>query len=338
VQLRVTRVIDETIDAKSFVLETPTSLSYRAGQFLTIAVPSERAGAVARCYSLSSAPHENELTITVKRTVDGYGSNWLCDNVQAGQTITALPPSGAFTPASYDSDLLLFAAGSGITPVISIAKAALAGGQRNVVLLYANRDERSVIFARQLVQIAEQFPHRFLVVHWLEALQSLPSERHIHNIATHFHTYDSYICGPAPFMSTVMGGLAKAGFPSGRCHREVFRSLSANPFTVSAIDEPSLNVGEWADGTSVVGDCGGSEFAFDDWRTGTSLLDFLLSKEIKAPYSCRSGECGACCFRILDGEVQMAENNVLDEDETAQGYRLACQASPVTDSIRITYE
>ena len=148
---RVVEVIAETEDAHSVVLEVPDQAAfvYKPGQFLTLAVPSDRTGTVARCYSLSSAPHETDLLkITVKRTVEGYGSNWICDNLKQGHEIRVLPPSGIFTPANLDADSLLFAAGSGITPVISLAKSALALGSGKVVLLYANRDEGSVIFAR----------------------------------------------------------------------------------------------------------------------------------------------------------------------------------------------
>ena len=136
-----------------------------------VAVPSDETGLAARCYSLSSAPHSGRHQITVKRTVDGYASNWICDNVRAGQQLTVLPPSGIFTPKSYDDDLLLFAGGSGITPVISIAKTALATGGGKVVLLYANRDEDSVIFVGELNDLAKKYPHRFVVVPWLETVR-----------------------------------------------------------------------------------------------------------------------------------------------------------------------
>ncbi len=116
---RVVEIIEETGDAHSVVLEVPDAgaFQYKSGQFLTVAVPSDRTGLVARCYSLSSAPHESDLLkITVKRTVDGYGSNWICDNVKTGHQLTVLPPSGIFTPKSFDDDLLLFAGGLGASP------------------------------------------------------------------------------------------------------------------------------------------------------------------------------------------------------------------------------
>ena len=133
--------------------------AYKPGQFLTLAVPTDQTGVAARCYSLSSSPHDGgPLTVTVKRTVDGYASNWVCDNLREGDTIRVLPPCGIFTPASLDADLLLFAGGSGITPVMSITRTALPQGTGRIVLFYANRDETSVIFAARADRAGRRAP------------------------------------------------------------------------------------------------------------------------------------------------------------------------------------
>jgi 3-ketosteroid 9alpha-monooxygenase subunit B len=345
VQLRVVEVVEETDDSKSFVLEPPGAMPYKSGQFLTIAVPSEQTGVAARCYSLSSAPHESDLLkITVKRTVDGYASNWMCDNVAAGHMLTVLPPSGIFTPADLDADFLLYAAGSGITPVISIAKSALAQGSGKVVLLYANRDDRSVVFARELTQLAEKYADRFVFVHWLESLQGLPTVAAFRLFAQHFSSYDAFVCGPAPFMQGVVTALKDLGFPRERRHQEKFVSLGGNPFGDAAVeigdpgaesDEPDEPVRTAP--ASVSGDLDGAPFAFDDWPADQPLLDFLLSKGVQAPYSCRLGECSACACRVLEGDVSMKHNDVLDDDDLADGIRLVCQSLPVTDELKITY-
>ncbi len=121
IELTVLEVVRETEDAVSVVFDS--RLDFRPGQFLTLAVPSDRTGVVARCYSLCSVPGE-PLTVTVKRTADGYASGWISDNLRAGDTMRVLEPSGIFTPASLDADLLLFAGGSGVTPIMSIARTA----------------------------------------------------------------------------------------------------------------------------------------------------------------------------------------------------------------------
>lgn len=346
---RVVEVIPETDDAHSVVLEVPDTdaFGYRPGQFLTVAVPSDRTGTVARCYSLSSAPHESDLLkITVKRTVEGYGSNWICDNVSQGDELRVLPPSGIFTPADLDADLLLFAGGSGITPVISIAKSALAHGSGQVVLLYANRDERSVIFARELTELAHKHPDRFVVVHWLESVQGLPTAEHMKTFAAHFASYDAFVCGPGPFMSGVTQALKDLGFPRERRHQEKFVSLGGNPFgdeveDVEDVDQAEDDAATPAGRTgpaTVIGELDGQTFEFDDWPADKPLLDHLLRKGISAPFSCREGNCSACACRIVEGEVQMVHNEVLDDDDLADGIRLACQALPVSDTVRVSYE
>ena len=174
----VAGVIRETDDASSLVLDVPASLAgafaYSPGQFITVRVPSDQTGSVARCYSLCSSPHAGDLpAITVKRKAGGYASNWILDNVTAGTVLDVLPPAGTFCPRSLDGDCLLFAAGSGITPVISILKSVLAAGRGRVALVYANRDERSVIFSGELRRLAAsaEGEGRLVVLHWLDALQ-----------------------------------------------------------------------------------------------------------------------------------------------------------------------
>jgi 3-ketosteroid 9alpha-monooxygenase subunit B len=350
---RVVEVIEETTEAHSIVLEVdPTSAGefvYRPGQFLTVAVPSDQTGTVARCYSLSSAPHETDLLkITVKRTEEGYGSNWICDNVRPGQDLHVLAPSGIFTPVTLDSDFLLFAAGSGITPVISIAKSALARGSGRVVLLYANRDEKSVIFARELTELAQKHPDRFVVVHWLESVQGLPTMDHMKTFAEPFGSYDAFVCGPAPFMTGVTTALKELGFPRDRRHQEKFVSLGGNPFgdrieDLTADDEDASVGSGTTDATGrdaparVDVELDGTKHSFHDWPGDQPLLDLLLEKGLDAPDSCRQGQCSACACRILEGEVKLMHNEVLDEEDLAEGIRLACQSLPVTDSVRVTY-
>jgi len=289
---------------------------------------------------MSSAPHEGELQITIKRTVNGYGSNWICDNVQVGDTVTVLPPSGAFTPHTFDNDLLLFAGGSGITPVISIAKAALALGERNVVLFYANRNHDSVIFARKLKELASAYPGRITVIHWLESLQGLPTDLGLQAFARPFMHSDVYVCGPAMFMTAVANATKSVGVPRERYHQENFVSLTGNPFAFvetdseHALDDSGSNSVETV---SVTGELDGVAFSFDDWPTDVTLLTFLQSKGVKAPSSCRAGECSACSFRIVEGEVQMQKNQVLDAEDLELGYRLACQSLPVSKKLAIIY-
>jgi 3-ketosteroid 9alpha-monooxygenase subunit B len=331
-RLRVTEVVAETADACSLVFDSP-GFDYRPGQFLTLRIPSDRCGSVARCYSLSSSPHvDSSLKVTVKRTADGYGSNWICDSVSAGDELESLAPAGIFTPSSLDTDLLLFAAGSGITPVMSIVKSALAAGSGRVVLVYANRDDRSVIFATELAALVARHPSRLTVIHWLESVQGLPSTETLAALAAPYARYEAFICGPAPFMTATRAALTGLGVERGRVHIERFKSLGANPFEQAVAASSST-----ARAAAVKVTLDGAEHRFD-WPADTRLLDLLLARGVDAPYSCREGACSACACRLVSGEVKMLNNDVLDEEDLADGIRLACQSLPVTDEVEISYE
>jgi 3-ketosteroid 9alpha-monooxygenase subunit B len=359
-ELKVVDVVEETADAHSISFEVPAGaqeqFAYRPGQFLTLAVPSTQTGVAARCYSLSSSPvGGGPLTITVKRTAEGYASNWVCDNLREGDSMRVLPPSGIFTPASLSADLLLFAGGSGITPVISITRTALEQGIGRIVLFYANRDENSVIFARELTELAAAYPDRLQVVHWLESVQGLPSHDQMRAFASTYLTYDAFVCGPAPFMKLTIAALKELEFPRERRHQEKFISLGGNPFgdlhdqevaeheiedaESDPDDADAVSTGEpGPEGpVKLEVELDGENYVFDDWAPGTKLLDHLEAKGIKAPYSCREGECSACAIRLLEGEVKMLHNDVLDDDDLAEGIRLGCQAVPVTDTVKVTY-
>jgi 3-ketosteroid 9alpha-monooxygenase subunit B len=356
--LTVADVIEETHDACSVVLDVPAELqetfAYRPGQFLTVGVPSDQTGLAARCYSLSSTPHSGEHRITVKRTVDGYASNWIHDNLSPGDQLRVLPPSGIFTPASFDEDLLLFAGGSGITPVMSILRTALEKGSGRVVLFYANRDERSVIFAGALRELAEEYADRLVVVHWLESVQGLPSQTTLRTFASAYADSAAFICGPAPFMKGCAEALKELGFPRSRRHQEKFVSLGGNPFgDVEEVLAAQRTIDEADDAedadeaveaepafvgpVSVEVELDGQQYSFDDWQGDRPLLDFLEDKGVDAPFSCREGQCSACACIVLEGEVTLKHNEVLEEADLADGIRLVCQALPASEKLRISY-
>ncbi|GAA2118468.1 FAD-binding oxidoreductase [Nocardioides bigeumensis] len=238
--LRVGTVVRETADTVSVSLEVPdhlrAALTFRPGQFLTVAVPSLETGLVARAYSLSSSPLETDrMTFSVKWTPDGYASKWLHDNVEAGDQLRVLRPSGIFSPRSLDADLLMYAAGSGITPMMSIIRTVLApidagGGAGRMALFYANRDRASVVFAAELDRLAAAHPGRLVVEHWLEEERGLPTGEAIREHAAAYLDRDSFCCGPKPFMDVVAAELRALGFPRERRHQERFVSLGGNPF------------------------------------------------------------------------------------------------------------
>ncbi|MCX4777692.1 ferredoxin--NADP reductase [Streptomyces sp. NBC_01264] len=357
--VRVTDRIQETPEAVSLVLDA--ELPYRPGQFLTVRLPSSTgAGGAARCYSLAGSPHAGDpLRITVKRVPGGVGSGWLCQDVRIGDELEILPPAGTFTPPDLDRNLLLVAGGSGITPVLSLAKSALLAGAGHVALVYANRDSGSVIFRDELWGLAEEHPGRLTVVHWLETLQGLPTAAQLGPLVAPYAGRESYLCGPAPLMDAAEAAIRSAGGRGRAIHRERYFSLSSDVFTGPAPasgqapasgpapasgQAPASGPAPASAAAPAAGDGATAEVEFEgsvhtvDWPVGTPLLDVLLAEGFPAPYSCREGACSACCCRVLEGEVTMVRNEVLAPEDLAEGYVLACQALPLGDRIRISYD
>jgi 3-ketosteroid 9alpha-monooxygenase subunit B len=340
-ELELADVVDETADARSLVFTVPDGaeipaerIRYAPGQFLTLRVPSERTGSVARCYSLCSSPFTGDpMTVTVKRTDDGYASNWLCNHAHAGMKIHVLAPSGTFVPKTLDADFLLLAAGSGITPMMSICKSALAEGSGKVVLIYANRDENSVIFGASLRELAAKYPDRLTVVHWLESVQGLPSAAALAGLAAPHTAHDAYICGPGPFMAAAEEALKHSGVPADRIHIEVFKSLESDPFAAVVVAEDDSDEGP---ATAIVTLDGAQHEV--RWPRNAKLLDVLLDKGLDAPFSCREGHCGACAVLKKSGDVEMDVNDVLEQQDLDEGLILGCQARPRSDSVEVTYD
>lgn len=338
-RLRVRKVVEETADSRSLVFDVPAEsagrFAYRPGQFLTLRIPVADGEHVARCYSLSSAPALDEgLKVTVKRVAGGIGSNWICDHVRPGSEIEVLPPAGTFTPDSLAGDLLFFAGGSGITPVMSIIRSLLHEPTGTAVLIYANRDERSVIFGAELNELAARHPGRFVAIHLLQSVQGLPTVDAISALARPFADRDAaYVCGPGPFMDAVTEALGRLGMSRDRVVLEQFRSLSSDPFADGA---PEIDTGAEPAATLSVSLDG--EQRTLPWPGGTTLLDLLRAHGMDAPFSCKEGACSACACRLVSGEVKMLRNEVLEEEDLAEGWVLGCQSVPITEHVEVTYD
>ena len=366
-RLRVADVIAESADARSFVFELPVALAdafaYRPGQFLTLLLPGaqDAPATLQRCYSLSSAPGVDAAPkITVKRVRDGRASNWLCDSIRPGDELDVMAPAGVFTPRSLDDDLLLFAGGSGITPVLSILKAALVGGRGMLTLIYANRDESSVIFGAALRDLAQRHPGRLRVIHWLDSVQGVPQQRHLEELARPWSRQECFICGPALFMESALAAMLALGLPRAKIHVERFASLQDRPAqaATSARAEPSAQAASAAPASreaanverAPANEAAGAapptarvETQLDGASTqftcapDETLLDAMERAGLSPPNSCRSGLCGACMCRVESGSVTLAENGVLDEEERAAGWTLACSATPASAELRIVF-
>lgn len=334
ISLRVAQVIEETADARSLVFEVPAELAaqfnYKPGQFLTLRIPFEGSW-LPRCYSLSSTPLLDEpLRVTVKRVRDGRASNWLCDVPKAGDAIEVMAPAGVFVPRSLDGDFLLFGGGSGVTPVLSILRSVLHAGQGRVLLIYANRDEASVIFRDELKALAAAHPRRLQVIHWLDSVQGIPAVEQLAELARPFRHAEAFICGPGPFMDAAVTALHGLDVPAAKVHVERFVSLPGEG------EQGEAPVSEAAVAARLEVSLDGAEHALD-CQPGETLLDAMRRAGVRAPYSCLVGACASCMCTVEQGEVELLRNEALDQQELNEGWTLACQAVATSAHVRVRF-
>ncbi|MFI5839674.1 pyridoxamine 5'-phosphate oxidase family protein [Catenuloplanes sp. NPDC051500] len=318
--VRVAEVIRETADATTLVLEDPagTPFDFLPGQFFTL-VLDIGGRTVRRAYSASSAPGSARVTLTVKRTADGYASAHVRDAVRAGDELRVLGPSGSFHVDGAPAELVLLAAGSGITPMMSIIRSTLAGDGR-ITLFYGNRTEADIIFRAALDELAREHPGRLTVRHllsrpgptWTGRRGRLDRETVREALADGAHYY---ACGPAGMLAGIREVLDEAAVPSGRRHEETFTG-------------GAVAAGDGVAQKMTVGDLGTVTVA-----AGQTLLDAGLEAALPMPYSCTVGSCGECRVRLRAGEVRTAEPNCLSRADRDAGYVLACVTQPRTEVV-----
>ncbi|MEX5710545.1 ferredoxin--NADP reductase [Parafrankia sp. FMc6] len=318
----VTRTVHETADARTFVLAPREgSFTYRAGQFVTFRVQID-GEELLRSYSMSSAPEtDSELMTTVKRVPGGRVSNWLIDNVTAGDEVEVTEPKGVFCLQETDVPLLGFCGGSGITPIISLAKSALSNTDRTVRLLCADRDKPSMIFERALAELVEKYPDRLSVVRHLDADSGFLDDAAVKAFVGADGNADCYICGPEPFMD-----LVESAFPGpGRVFVERFGTPAST--------EPA---GEEVEGTVTI--FLGRKKISVSRREGETLLESARRGGLAPPFSCESGTCATCIAKLEEGTATMRVNDALTQDEIDDGYILTCQGVPDSGSTVVRYE
>lgn len=340
-RLVVARVVDATADACSLVLDVPAELSerftYAAGQFCTFRV--EVGGqTLHRCYSMSSSPAvDAELAVTVKRVPDGAVSNWINDHVRAGDHLDVSAPAGTFRLADGNGSILAFAAGSGITPIISLVKEALATTDRSIHLLYANRDQDSTIFRAELCDLASEHRGRLVVDHHLDAERGFIDADALDAVLRRAAPFqDAYVCGPEPFMDLVEAALAPAAEldTDVRVHIERFTPAEIAPDTTSAEDTDHPGESDAASLLTITVD-GRTETTVH--HPGTTVLQAARQAGLTPPSSCEAGSCATCMARVHEGAVTMHVNDALSDDEVADGWILTCQSVPTSPTLRVEY-
>jgi 3-ketosteroid 9alpha-monooxygenase subunit B len=282
-----------------------------------------------RCYSMSSSPSvDDELQVTVKRVPGGLVSNWMIDSLDPGDVVEASVPAGVFRLAPGDGEIVAFSAGSGITPVFSLLKSALATTDRRVRLYYANRDREAVIFAAELHALDERFPDRLEVIHHLDVERGFVDAGAVRPFLGDTASAEFYVCGPGPFMDIVEGTLLEQGVDADRIHIERF--TPAEP--VADADDEDV-----ATTTQVTIGLGGRTDTVEH-RPGITILQTARQMGMAPPFSCESGTCATCMAKLVEGSVKMHVNDVLTDDEVADGWVLTCQSVPTSTSVHIVYE
>lgn len=348
-ELKVKQIVQETKDAISIVFEQPQNkIHYKSGQFLTL-ISSIQGKEVRRAYSLCSSPFTDaDLAVTVKRVDLGLMSNWLPDNLKAGQSIRIMEPMGQFTTefdAKRKRHLIMFAGGSGITPMMSIIKSILSQEPESILsLIYCNRDIDSIIFKHTLEKFETEYEGRVHVIHVLdnapmnwqgysgllnhEMLTKL-FER-IPNWGIDKTTY--LMCGPEGMMKNVETLLAALQIPQEKIFKESFVQGTINKEAKK--EEATAGVGGELVAREVTVRYDNQEFKFVVQPDAT-ILQTALDQGIDLPYSCQSGLCTACRGKCLSGQVKLDEEEGLSKSERAEGYVLTCVGHPLTDDVVI---
>ncbi|MDR6832440.1 MULTISPECIES: 1,2-phenylacetyl-CoA epoxidase subunit PaaE [unclassified Sphingopyxis] len=350
--LKVTDVRRETEDALSICFGVPDALgdifSFRPGQHLTLRafVDGEE---VRRNYSVCVAPHEGELRVAIKQVSGGLFSSWANSHVAVGDQIDVMPPHGSFTWAfdpARARHYAAYAAGSGITPVLSLMKTALAvEAESRFVLFYANRSSGSVMFLEQIAALKDRYLERLSIHHFFDdeegeiALYNgrLDGEKMpeiVRMLMDPVSTDAAFVCGPGPMMDAVEQGLTAAGMRRDQILIERFTAGR-----LSGAESAHLRQREkQAAGRKMQVMIDGRRRRLDFDADHGSILENARAAGLPAPFACKAGVCATCRARLLSGRVHMAANYGLSAAEVAQGYVLTCQAIPETDDVVLDYD
>ncbi|HZR80942.1 MAG TPA: ferredoxin--NADP reductase [Candidatus Binatia bacterium] len=328
--LRVADVVDETADARSFVLEIPPehadAFAYAAGQFCAFRA-TIGGESVVRCYSMSSSPATGDpFTVTVKRVPGGKMSNWMNDTLVRGDAIDVMPPAGTFVLRAVDTPIVAFAGGSGITPVLSIVKTALVGTVRDVALVYANRARDGVIFADALEGLRRRFPGRLSIHHHLDSESGFLDAAACAALVGDRTQADFYVCGPGPYMAIVEEGLKRRGVGADRIFVERFELPAEADATGDASETESIVIRLDGRRHTVA------------YQRGDTILGAARRAGLKPPFACEAGNCATCMAHLDGGQVTMRANNALAADEVDEGWILTCQSIPRSPQVVVDYD
>lgn len=368
--LTVSQVRPLTKDSVEVTFEVPEHLvedyNYAPGQYVALRATID-GQEVRRSYSICAEPVPGEIRVAIKRDLGGLFSNWANDTLAAGYQIDVMNPQGAFVSkgnitslnepqkiaddakAAGGEHMVAFAAGSGITPIIAIARTVLKASENSTFdLVYANKSALDVMFAEEVGDLKDKYPTRFAVHHMLSREQRVNplmsgriDDEKLNAILDYVIQVDKadewFLCGPFELVQLCRDTLAERGVPEENVRFELFTT-----------GRPEAPAGQH--GKAVEVDPGGNNYSIAFTLDGTSgsvespvsanetILNAALRVRADVPFACAGGVCGTCRAKVVDGEVEMAENYALEKDEVDAGYVLTCQARPCTDKVTVDFD
>lgn len=337
-KLQIKNIIKETEDAVSICFKNGNffrKIKYKPGQFLTLHVPIDKM-VHKRAYSFSSNPFtDKDLKVTIKRVENGLVSNYVHDFLKVGDKLVVDDPAGSFCvdPNPKESkQYVLFAGGSGVTPIFSILKSILSEEPNSkVLLIYANQNIDSIIFHDEIKSLETKYSERFFAEHIISAVKTSKENYHpglatkslidkiFHKHHLEYKDYQYMICGPFGYMESIKSILGESGISRDKIKVEVFKPAVAKLSGKNFLSEVTLSFEGEKHQLQVRGD--------------KSILQAAMSENIVIPYSCRSGMCSTCKAKCVEGEVEMTDGHFLPESEVASGAILTCISYPASEKV-----
>lgn len=350
--LTVSQVENLTTQSVAISFEIPAHLqsdfTFQAGQYITIK-HKIHGKEVRRAYSISSAPAvsgpQASITVGIKEVAGGAFSPYANRYIQKGDVLEIMPPQGRFlyAPTSAPVHILGVAAGSGITPILSIAKSVLASGSKHTfTLIYGNKSPQDVMFSSEVETLKAAYPNQ-LKIQWVysQAKEENSLFGRIDTAAINYllknidpDPFDAaYLCGPEGMIKTATESLEKAGLATDQIHYELFTVATESTTEAGEATESALTAGNIAVEVTVDG-----ETSTIEMDAKTILLDAIIKADIDAPYSCQGGVCSSCICKVTKGSASMIKNQILTDSEIADGLVLSCQAMVTSTEIAVDFD
>lgn len=346
--LSIKNITKETYNSVAIEFNIPESLkstfSFTPGQYITIQT-TLNGEQIRRDYSICCAQNSGELKVGIKAVENGLFSQYATKELKIGNELEVSEPRGRFllnTNATHQKNYAAFVAGSGITPVLSMIKSALAIEPNSTfVLVYGNKTLEDVMFKNDLELLKETYSDRFSVYysfsksnlenHFSGRIDETIVQKVIKELHGNIIFDDYFLCGPEAMINLVKESLAISGVAKNNIHFELFTAPTEDNSAKQS--EPEILTGD-AEITIILDD---DEDTFT-MKPAHTILDAALKKGLDAPYSCQGGICSSCIARVTEGKAVMTKNTILDEDEVAEGLILTCQAHPVTNTIKVDFD